>query len=130
MIESVSSLPLASKHRVSQIKFHSTQPYFAVQSHDRSVEIFRIRTEEEVRKKQARRKKRSVEKKRQEQTKARGPKAGEVVIEDDKEETMETSLVEFFTPHLVVRASGKIRSFDFGSNQPSSKGIAQVSGTK
>lgn len=128
MIEPVSSLSLASKHRVSQIQFHSAQPYFAVQSHDRSVEIFRVRTEEEVRKKQARRKKRLEEKKRQEQTKAGGSKSK--AEDDENVATMENDIVDFITPHLVVRASGKIRSFDFGSNQSSSKGIAQVSGTQ
>ena len=50
MIHPVTTLSLSSKHRVSQITFHPSQPYVSVQSHDRSVEIFRIRTEEEVRK--------------------------------------------------------------------------------
>lgn len=130
MIEPVSSLPLASKHRVSQIQFHSTQPYLAVQSHDRSVEIFRIRTEEEVRKKQARRRKRSREKKQQEQTdnKGKGSQMPEADGDDGELATIESNLVDFFTPHLVVRVSGKIRSFDFGSNQtPPSKTFAQVS---
>ena len=63
MIHPITTLPLSSKHRVSQITFHPSRPYLAVQSHDRSVEIFRVRTEEEVRKKQARRKRRAKEKK-------------------------------------------------------------------
>ncbi|KAF9502801.1 hypothetical protein BS47DRAFT_1370007, partial [Hydnum rufescens UP504] len=50
--------PLPSRHRVSQIALHPNQPYLAVQSHDRSVEIFR----DEVRKKQVRRQKRDEEK--------------------------------------------------------------------
>ncbi|KAH9482937.1 putative WD repeat-containing protein C3D6.12 [Psilocybe cubensis] len=124
MIEPVSSLPLASKHRVSQIQFHPVQPYFAVQSHDRSVEIFRIRTAGEVRKKQARRKRRLEEKKRQEMTKVDGVKMN---AEDNNEGVdMESNIVDFITPHLVVRASGKIRSFDFRSIQSSSKGVAQI----
>jgi U3 small nucleolar RNA-associated protein 12 len=121
MIHAVSTLPLASKHRVSQIKFHPTEPYLAVQSHDRSVEIFRVRTEEEVQKKQARRKKRSKEKKEQGKDKGKSSKGGE-----EQEESPEASLVDYFTPHLVVRASGKVRSFDFGSHQSSSKSIPQV----
>ena len=67
MIFLITTLPLSSKHRVSQITFHHSKPFLAVQSHDRSVEIFRIRTEEEVRKKQARRRKRAKEKKEQAQ---------------------------------------------------------------
>ncbi|KAF8974206.1 WD40 repeat-like protein [Flammula alnicola] len=123
MILAMSSLPLASKHRVSQIKFHPSEPYLAVQSHDRSVEIFRIRSEEEVRKKQARRKKRAKEKE-QGKDKDKGSKAED--LQEDEAESMESSLVDYFTPHLIVRASGKIRSFDFGSNQSSSKSTMQL----
>ena len=121
MIHPISSLPLSSKHRVSQIKFHPSQPYLAVQSHDRSVEIFRVRNEDEVRKKQARRKKRAKEKSQQED------KTIIVAEPDTQAEEMESNFVDYFTPHLVVRAGGKIRSFDFGLNETSSKGITQVS---
>jgi U3 small nucleolar RNA-associated protein 12 len=123
MIHPISNLPLSSKHRVSQIKFHPTQPYLAVQSHDRSVEIFRVRNEEEVRKKQARRKKRAKEKSQQD---VNGKEINLVVEPDPQAEDMETNFVDYFTPHLVVRASGKIRSFDFGPSETSSKGITQV----
>ncbi|KDR83852.1 hypothetical protein GALMADRAFT_55599 [Galerina marginata CBS 339.88] len=124
MLYPLSTLPLASKHRVSQIQFHPTHPYLAIQSHDRSVEIFRIRTEEEVRKKRARRKKRAKEKKHQEQ--GEGTRFQDEEDEEDNVKATESSLVDFFTPHLVVRANGKIRSFDFGTSQSNSKGIAQL----
>ena len=124
MIHPMSNLPLSSKHRVSQIKFHPTQPYLAVQSHDRSVEIFRVRNEEEVRKKQARRKKRAKEKSQQEDING---KESHLMTEPDTQiEEMRLNFVDYFTPYLVVRASGKIRSFDFGQNETSSKGTTQV----
>lgn len=113
------TLPLSSQHRVSQISFHPSQPYLAVQSHDRSVEIFRIRTEEEIRKKQARRKKRAKEKKE----KGKGKAAAEV---EDTTVEAAVELVDLFTPYLVVRASGKIRSFGFESETTTSKGGSQV----
>lgn len=127
MILPISSLPLSSRHRVSQICFHPTQPYLAVQSHDRSVEIFRIRTEEEVQKKQLRRKKRA-KKKQQEQTKGKERKVElEPENEDqDLDEGLNVKLIDLFTPYLVVRASGKIRSFDFGPGDTSAKGGTQV----
>lgn len=78
-----------------------------MQSHDRSVELFRIRTEEEVQKKQLRRKKRAKEKKDKQQSISE--KADNEKLEDD-----EITLVSLFTPHVIVRASKKIRSFDFG----------------
>jgi len=124
MIHPISNLPLSSKHRVSQIRFHPTQPYLAVQSHDRSVEIFRVRNEEEVRKKQARRKKRTKEKNQQEDD---SRKENNLAAEPDAQgEGMGSDFIDYFTPHLVVRASGKIRSFDFGLNETSSKGTTQV----
>jgi U3 small nucleolar RNA-associated protein 12 len=121
MIHSVASLPLSSHHRVSQITFHPTQPYLAVQSHDRSVELFRIRTEEEVRKKQARRRKRAKEKR---DTKGKGKADEDEKMEDENNQQIQ--LVDLFTPHLVVRASGKIRSFSFGHDEATAKGGVQV----
>jgi U3 small nucleolar RNA-associated protein 12 len=110
MIQAVATLPLSSRHRVSQILFHDSQPYVAVQSHDRSIEVFRIRTEDEARKKQARRRKRAKEK--EEKSK---PKEKDLVdkVDDDKTGAGEVGLVDLFTPYLVIRASGKVRSFDF-----------------
>jgi hypothetical protein len=105
VIYPIADLPLASRHRVSQITFHPSHPYLAVQSHDRSVEIFRIRSEDEVRKKQARRKKRAKEK--------GGTERDHAENATNVEDGMDIKLVDLFTPHIVVRASGKIRSFDF-----------------
>lgn len=121
IIHPISTLPLSSRHRIAQIKFHSTQPYMAVQSHERSVEIFRIRTEEEVKKKQARRKKRAKEKEQ------KSKNDGMVLdVADEVEILHELQLVDMFTPHLVVRASGKIRSFDFDLEPPALKGSSQL----
>lgn len=125
MILPLSTLPLSSRHRVSQISFHPTQPYLAVQSHDRSVEIFRVQTEEEVRKKQIRRKKRAKAKR----THAKDKDVHDVELEEDPNDNADKSvdLVERLTPYLVVRASGKIRSFDFASSESSHKGNVHVS---
>lgn len=124
MIHLVTTLPLSSKHRVSQIMFHPSRPYLAVQSHDKSVEIFRIRTEEEVRKKQARRQKRAKEKKEQAKTKG---KAKEAEPEENADaESSEIELADLFTPYLVVRASGKVRSFDFGDEEYNAKGNTNI----
>ena len=102
---------------MSQIAFHPAHPYLAVQSHDRSVEIFRIRSEEEARKKQVRRKKRAKEKKLAAQSKSK-TEISETDFGSAAEEqggSDEIKPVDLFTPHIVVHASGKIRSFDFGS---------------
>lgn len=104
MIHPLGNLSLSSSHRVSQISIHATQPYLAVQSHDRSVEIFRIRTEEEIQKKRSRRKKREKEK-------------GKKLTEHNTEIDSEIKLVDLFTPHAIVRASGKVRSFAMSGTQ-------------
>ncbi|KAG2118849.1 WD-repeat-containing protein [Suillus discolor] len=122
MIHPVTSLPLSSRHRVSQILFHPSQPYLAVQSHDRSIEIFRIRTEEEIRKKQARRKKRAKEKGK---SKQKGKDIDDAV-EDAMDVDQEINVIDLFTPYLVVRASAKVRSFDFGSKEAVSKPGVQL----
>lgn len=114
MIYPISTLPLAARHRVSQITFHPLLPYLAVQSHDRSVEVFRIRNEEEVRKKQLRRKKREKEKQQISQDKIGGKKAeAEPQPETVGGEEEDINLIDLFTPYIVLRASGKIKSFDF-----------------
>lgn len=124
ILEFISSLPLSSKHRVTQISIHPSEPYLAVQCHDRSVEVFRVRTDEEIRKKQLRRKKRAKEKK--ESGKGAAPVDQDVDLDDGTDQ--EIALTDRFTPHLVIRASGKIRSFDFSHNENNNaKGLVQVS---
>ncbi|OAX43873.1 WD40 repeat-like protein [Rhizopogon vinicolor AM-OR11-026] len=122
IVHFVTSLPLSSRHRVSQILFHPSQPYLAVQSHDRSIEIFRIRTEEEIRKKQARRKKRAKEKGK---SKNKGKDIDDAT-DDAMDVDQEINVIDLFTPYLVVRASAKVRSFDFGSKEATSKPGVQL----
>ncbi|KAJ8523465.1 hypothetical protein ONZ45_g54 [Pleurotus djamor] len=101
IIRPVTKIPLSSAHRV--------------QSHDRSIDIFRIRTEEEIKKKQLRRKKRAKEK-----GKTNTPDGnGQEPEEDD--ETVQ--LVDLFQPYLVIRTSGKVRSFDFSADSGSKGGV-------
>ncbi|KAI6152009.1 WD40-repeat-containing domain protein [Pisolithus tinctorius] len=114
IIHFTASFPLALHHRVSRVLFHPYQPYLAVQSHERSVEVFRIRTEEEVRKKELRRRKREKEKKGKEKVGSTVTETKRTLDEGDPKPD-EVILPDFFAPLLVVRASGKVRSFDFGT---------------
>lgn len=131
MIRFVTTLPLSTRHRISQISFHPSRALLAVQSHDKAIDVFRIRTEDEIRKKQARRRKRE-----RERAKAKGDeKAGNsdkkgkekatadesMNVEDD-----EIPLADLFTPYLLIRASGKIRSFAFSTEEHDPKGGSQV----
>ncbi|KAI0375739.1 WD-repeat-containing protein [Pilatotrama ljubarskyi] len=124
-IHSVTTLPLASSHRVSQISFHPHKPYLAVQSHDKSVEVFRIRTEDEIKKKQARRRRRAKEKELEKKGKKKAEDADTHM--DAEHDEKDVDLADLFTPYLVVRASGKIRSFDFGDEEAAAaKGNTQL----
>jgi U3 small nucleolar RNA-associated protein 12 len=80
-----------------------------------------MRTDEEVLRKRARRKKREKEKKE----KGRGKKQDDTMDVDDSSE--EIKLIDIFTPHSIIRTSGKIRSFEFSPHDSSSKIAAQVS---
>lgn len=121
MIVPLTVLPISSRHRVAQISYHPTAPYLAIQSHDRSIDVFRIRTAEEVRKKQARRQKRAKEK--QAQKKEKSDRTENVDEAAQEVSNQEVALVDLYTPYLVIRASGKIRSFDFVENDSHPKGI-------
>jgi U3 small nucleolar RNA-associated protein 12 len=102
-IHPVSTLPLASPSRVSQILFHPTLPYLFVQSNERSVEVFRVRSDDDIRKKQARRKKRADAK----VAMGKGEKVNDVPNGDAER----VEVADLFTPYLIVRATGKIKSF-------------------
>ncbi len=94
-IHPLSTPPLASPYRVSQIAFHPTLPYLFVQSNERSVEVFRVRSDDDIRKKQA------------------------------HNGAEEVELADLFTPYLIVRATGKIKSFAL-PEETLTKGATQV----
>jgi U3 small nucleolar RNA-associated protein 12 len=103
-------LPLASishAQRIAQVEFHPTEQLLAFQTTEKTVEILRLRTAEEIRKKAARRKKREREKKK-----------GKQVDGEQDEEMPESANQPLWKDRLAswitIRALGKIRSFDFG----------------
>lgn len=119
MIQPLTVLPVSSRHRISQISYHPSAPFLAIQSHDRSIDVFRIRSEDEIRKKKARRQKRAKEKKSQKGDSHDDSKAEDLGTAEN--EDTEVQLVDIYTPYLVVRGSGKIRSFCFVVNEANSK---------
>jgi U3 small nucleolar RNA-associated protein 12 len=47
--------------------------------------------------------------------------------DEENEEEREIDLVQLFTPYVIVRSGGKIRSFDFGGESATdAKGNTQV----
>ena len=90
------------------------------------MEVFRIRTEEEIKKKQARRRKRAKEK--EQEKKEKGKKKGDDADTqmDVEAEEKGVELVDLFQPYLIVRASGKVRSFDSGGGENGGKDNTQL----
>lgn len=131
------SLPNTSHtHNISQISLHPTLPVLAIHSGERAIDVFRLRTEDELRKKLARRRKREREKK--EKAKAgKGKGKGKAVDGDEAEEDDEMDgggagadgEIEWRDRLAVwstVRTSGKIRNFSFAPETLKNKGEVQV----
>ncbi|BGP18651.1 hypothetical protein JCM10213_002895 [Rhodosporidiobolus nylandii] len=116
-------------HNISQITLHPTLPVLAIHSGERAIDVFRLRTEEELRKKLARRRKREREKKEKKGGKGKGK--GKAVEEDEDEEldSAQDSEVEWrdrLAVWSIVRTSGKIRSFSFAPETQKSRGEVQI----
>lgn len=98
------TLQTQTKERILTIKIHQESEYIAVQGADRTIELLKIKTEGEIAKMIARRKKRA-------RKAASDP--SEDVIAPVEEVPLEKSWNERFTSAVLVRCSGKVRSFDF-----------------
>lgn len=89
-------IPRQSRDRIVTIKFHLCGKYVGVQANDKSVELYKVRDHEQIRKKIQRRKKRAREK---------GKNEAEISDEIEAEDE--------FTSECLVRTPAKVRSFDF-----------------
>lgn len=121
-------------HNITQITLHPTLPVLAVHSGERAIDVFRLRTEEELRKKLARRRRRDREKK--EKGKAGKGKGKDKAVEgededdapegEDAAEDGETEWRDRLAVWSTIRTSGKIRSFSFAPETHKNKGEVQV----
>jgi U3 small nucleolar RNA-associated protein 12 len=101
------------KDRTIGIRFHPRADYVGFHGSDKSVEVWRIRSQSEVQKSMARKKKRRKEK--EARTEENGPEQ-----DNDKPEDVSAAPVsEVFVQHVIVRTGGKVRSFDWMTNKSS-----------
>ncbi|SCV71583.1 BQ2448_3171 [Microbotryum intermedium] len=118
-------------HNITQITLHPTLPVLAVHSGEKTIDVFRLRTEEELRKKLARRRRREREK-----TSKRG-KGKEKQLDDDAgDDDRDDRVVENAEGEIewrdrlaiwsVIRAGGKVRSFAFAPETAKTKGDVQI----
>ncbi|KAF1942629.1 WD40 repeat-like protein [Clathrospora elynae] len=94
------------KDRTQGISFYPKSTYIAVHGTEKAVEIWRIRSEEEVRKSLVRKRKRKREKAKNETN----GDAQEEADADDKVNVGEAEIGELIVPYVTVRTAGKVRS--------------------
>ncbi|EEQ32939.1 beta transducin [Microsporum canis] len=98
----------SGKEKTVGIHFHPQLDYVALHGPEKSTEVWRIKSDEEVQKSLARKRKRKREKARE--------KAGESGPEGDvdmADSTTAVSIKEVFVPHTIVRTGGKVSSVDW-----------------
>lgn len=99
------------KDRTLGIRFHPRSDYVGFHGSDKSVEVWRIRSQSEVQKSMARKKKRRKEKE------ARTEENGAEEDNDKPEDVSAAPVSEVFVQHVIVRTGGKVRSFDWMTNK-------------
>ena len=115
-IEPRSSLPLSPTGQpISQIAFHNTAPLLLVQTTDRTVTAFRLRTEEEVAAKRARRKKRDRVKGKS-KDEIEGAAEDVAHAEEDGVEPGAVGWGERAALLCVIRGGSKIKSFSISAD--------------
>ncbi|KAK7729579.1 beta transducin [Botryosphaeria dothidea] len=99
----------SGKDKTTGISFHPRMDYIAIHGSEKAVELWRIRSDEEVQKSLARKKRRRKEKLRD--LKEKG--ADMDMADADDEDLATASVGEIFVPYVIVRTGGKVRSVDW-----------------
>lgn len=110
-----------SKDHATEIRFHPRRDYFAVHGPEKSVEVWRIRSDSEVRKGLARKRKRLREKKKDAQ-------GDEDMANVDDADVSEADISDIFVRYVTLRTGGKVRSVDWAAPS-SSKDVQLLVGT-
>jgi U3 small nucleolar RNA-associated protein 12 len=105
------------KDRTQGIAFYARSDYIAVHGAEKAVEIWRIRSEEEVRKSLARKRRRRREKAKSE-VNGEDPENDEA---DDKITIADADISEVIVPYVTVRTAGKVRSVSWMHTRKSKK---------
>lgn len=117
-----------SKERAVEVIFHPKRDYFAVHGVEKSVEIWRIRTETEVKKSLARKKKRRREKLAKEK-KAEGDIDMDGAGDDETDDITKAEISDVFVQHVIVRTTGKVRSVDWATSSQGTKDLQLLVGS-
>lgn len=96
------------KDKALEVSFHPRQDYFTVHGSEKAVEVWRIRSEEEVKRVLTRKRKRRREKKA-----ATGEKTDGDEDADEHGDISTAEITDIFVPYVIVRTGGKVRSMDW-----------------
>jgi len=102
--------------RATEVVFHPRKDYFAVHGADKSVEIWRVRSEAEIKKSLARKRRRRREK----EAAAKNMEDGNKEVQDDVEEPVDiatATVADMFGHSVTIRTSGRVRSVDWAVNK-------------
>ncbi|KAG6027491.1 hypothetical protein E4U41_000925 [Claviceps citrina] len=102
-----------SKDRTTEIRFHPQRDYFAVHGLEKGVDIWRIRSEAEVRKSLARKRRRRREKQKDGKT---HPTDETEAAEGADEDVSKAEIGDVFVQYVIVRTGGKARSVDWAAS--------------
>ncbi|PSR88958.1 WD domain-containing protein [Coniella lustricola] len=104
------------KDRALEVSFHPRRDYFAVHGVDKAVEVWRIRSDAEVKKSLARKRRRRREKASSKKTKVDGDVDMVDAEELDDDDNIQPDISDVFAQYLVLRTAGKVRSVDWALN--------------
>ncbi|KAK4142615.1 uncharacterized protein C8A04DRAFT_38147 [Dichotomopilus funicola] len=115
-----------SKERAVEVIFHPRRDYFAVHGVEKSVEVWRIRNEAEIKKSLARKKKRRREKQAKDKKGAADQEMDDA--EDKPDDITEADISDVIVQHVILRTTGKVRSVDWATN-PGNKELQLLVGS-
>ncbi|KAL5320557.1 hypothetical protein ACEPPN_011366 [Leptodophora sp. 'Broadleaf-Isolate-01'] len=96
------------KDKALEVSFHPRNDYFAVHGSEKAVEVWRIRSEDEVKKVLTRKRKR-----RREKLASTGEKMDVDDAGDEPSDISTADITDIFVSYVVVRTGGKVRSMDW-----------------
>jgi U3 small nucleolar RNA-associated protein 12 len=102
-----------SKERAVEVTFHPRRDYFAVHGVEKNVEIWRIRSEAEIKKALARKRKRRREKAKEK----KGTDDVDMEGDEKADDVANADISDVFVQHVIVRTTGKVRSVDWAISQ-------------
>ncbi|CAN8098696.1 unnamed protein product [Discula destructiva] len=106
-----------SKDRAVEVSFHLRRDYFAVHGVEKAVEIWRIKSDSEVKKSVARKRKRRREKLASgSDEKADGDATMANTDENDNDANAKPDVSDMFAQHVILRTAGKVRSVNWVMN--------------